>query len=80
MMVKNGERYHIEGVLSFVKGCDRFAMGADEEKEKFVFTSLAYTKLSCYMSWVAGQFGLSYDDHAAEVKPVQYKGIRGERI
>ena len=38
-MVKNGERYHIEGVLSFVKGCDRFAMGADEEKEKFVFTS-----------------------------------------
>ena len=70
MMVKNSQgRYYIEGVLSFMKGCDQFAMGANEAK--FVITSrlenpLAYTKLSCYMSWVAEQFGLSYDDQAAE--------------
>lgn len=76
MMVKSSQgRYYIEGVLSFMKGCDEFSMGAIDEAN-FVFTSrlenpLAYTKLSCYMSWVTEKFGLSYDGQAAEDEACQ---------
>ena len=68
LMVKNTlGRYYIEGVLSFLKGCDQFDMRSqDDKKTKFELLSytespLAYTKLSCFLPWVAEQFGLSYD-------------------
>ena len=73
LMVKNSlGRYSIEGVLSFLKGCESFSMGAiNDEKTKFAFESytenpLAYAKISCYLPWVAQQFGLSYDDRSAD--------------
>ena len=66
LMVKNSDdRYYIEGTLSFLKGCDQFAIGArDSSRTKFNLLSqaespLAYIKLSCYLQWVAEQFGLS---------------------
>ena len=74
LMVKDNQtrRFYVEGVLSFLKGCDAFSMGpGKEEKTKFEFVSftespLAYTKMSCFLPWVAKQFGLSYDDHSAD--------------
>ena len=72
LMVKNSQgQYSIQGVLSFHKGCEEFYIGArNNEKTKFEFHShtespLAYTKLSCFLPWVAEQFGLSYDDRSA---------------
>ena len=71
LMVKNSDdRYYIEGTLSFLKGCDQFAIGArDTSRTKFNLLSntespLAYTKLSCHLKWVAEQFGLSYEDQS----------------
>ena len=64
---KRPQRYYIEGILSFVKGCEQFTMGArNKERTDFVMLQLsenpaAYTKLSCHLPWVAKQYGLSYD-------------------
>ena len=71
LMVKdNLGRFTIQGVLSFLKGCDIFSMGpANEDRTAFYFVSstespLAYTKLSCFLPWVAKQFGLFYEDRS----------------
>jgi len=71
LMVKdNLGRFTIQGVLSFLGGCDTFFMGpANEDRTAFQFASssespLAYTKLSCFLPWVAEQFGLSYEDRS----------------
>ena len=69
-MVRNSEttRYFVEGVLSFVKGCDtlyftqRYGFSEDiwalfQSNEN----PLAYTKLSCFLPWVAEQYGLSHE-------------------
>ena len=73
LMVKDGiGRYTIGGILSFFKGCDKFSISKrDEAGTKFELFSktrnpLAYTKLSCYLPWVAEQFGLSYENQASE--------------
>ena len=54
-------------------------MRGNNEKTKFEFVSytespLAYTKLSCYLPWVAEQFGLSYDDQSAADDEACVKG------
>ena len=60
-------RYFIEGVLSFVKGCEQFVFGArNEERTRFNLLQnsenpAAYAKLSCHLPWIAEQYGLSYD-------------------
>merc|ERR1719278_379565 len=60
-------RYFIEGVLSFVKGCEQFVFGA-RNANRTIFNLLqnsenpaAYAKLSCHLPWIAEQYGLSYD-------------------
>ena len=63
MVKKSIGRYSVEGVLSFLKGCDVFSMGRNNDDTTFFFASytespLAYTKLSCYLPWVAEEFGL----------------------
>jgi len=72
-MVNDGNgRYTIGGMLSFLKGCDLFLISKrDYAGTKFELFSktrnpLAYTKLSCYLPWVADQFGLSYENQASE--------------
>ena len=63
---ENPKRYHIEGVLSFVKGCDslRFIQQSENDDEwRLIQTNenpMAYTKLLCFLPWVAEQYGLSY--------------------
>ena len=66
-MVKNEGKYFIEGILSFVKGCEQFAFGArDTDRTEFNLLQNSenpsvYTKLSCYLPWIARQYGLAYD-------------------
>ena len=70
LMVKEEKRpgrLYIEGILSFVKGCEQFSFGATTE-DRTAFQLLqnsenpaAYTKLSCFLPWVAEQYGLSYE-------------------
>jgi len=69
MMRNRNGRYYIEGVLSFHKGCQDFTYQTNRTSFKSEFRSyserpLAFTKLSCYLPWVAEQFGLSYEDHS----------------
>ena len=64
---KRPQRFYIEGILSFVKGCEQIVFGArNEARTKFIMEQLsenpaAYAKLSCYLPWIAEQYGLSYD-------------------
>jgi len=63
------DRFFIEGILSFVKGCEQFSFGisplsADQTRFQLVQNSenpAAYTKLSCFLPWIAEQYGLSYE-------------------
>ena len=64
---KRPQRFFIEGILSFVKGCEQFSFGPTNSKGT-AFQLLqnsenpaAYTKLSCFLPWVAEQYGLSYE-------------------
>jgi len=65
---KRPQRFFIEGILSFVKGCEQFSIGPSTEDGTTAFQLLqnsenpaAYTKLSCFLPWVAEQYGLSYE-------------------
>ena len=59
-------RFYAEGISSFVKGCDVFTFGAsDENRTKWQLNQQSenpstYTKLSCFLPWVAEQYGLEY--------------------
>ena len=70
MAQRSDGRFYMEGHLSFLWGCDFFQLGPiTKEKTVFQFNSisenpLAYTKLSCYLPWVAEQFGLFYQDQS----------------
>ena len=63
------QRYYMEGVLSFVKGCDFLYVGPANVSDagssfrlyQFSDNPLVYTKLSCFLPWVAEQYGLTYD-------------------
>jgi len=60
-------RYFIEGILSFVKGCEQFVFGVrDTAETKYELLQnsenpAAYAKLSCHLPWIAEQYGMSYD-------------------
>merc|ERR1712037_64735 len=64
---KRPQRFFIEGILSFVKGCEQLVFGArGADKLRFNLNQnsenpAAYAKLSCHLPWVADQYGLSYD-------------------
>jgi len=58
-------RYFIEGVLSFVKGCEQFVFGPRSETRFALLQNsenpAAYAKLSCHLPWIAEQYGMSYE-------------------
>ena len=78
------QRYYMEGVLSFVKGCDAFSIGfAPEAFQQISENPSVYAKLSCFLPWVAKQYGLSYDgDPSSDQSCTQSNGQRptGEEI
>ena len=60
-------RFYIEGIQSFLKGCEFNQLsktvkffGVNQESPS------VFTKLSCYLTWIAKQYKLSYE-HEAEV-------------
>ena len=74
-------RYYAEGILSFVKGCDIFDIGdiySNNSVEGWYLNQRtenpsAYTKLSCFLPWIAREYGLEYD-HDEETDPACYQG------
>ena len=60
------DRFVAEGVLSFVKACDVFLFGLGNTRgNRYTLNQqtnnpTAYTKLSCYLPWIAGQYNLEY--------------------
>ena len=82
MLAKNSlGRFYIEGVLSFHRGCQEFTYKTAEptraEFLSYTASPLTFTKLSCYLPWVAEQFGLSYEDNTLKDEACM-KGI-GQR-
>merc|ERR1712126_56566 len=68
LMTKQSDmRYNTEGILSFIKGCDVFAFGVGNSRGNRYFLNQqsenpsVYTKLSCFLPWVASQYNLTYD-------------------
>ena len=72
LMIKQSERYYTEGILSFIKGCDVFAFGVGNSRGNRYFLNQqsenpsVYTKLSCFLPWIASQYGLTYDGVAGD--------------
>lgn len=57
LMVKNAfDRFDVEGIASFVKGrgCDIYSNNPT-----------AYTKISCFLPWIAKQYGMKYEHNIA---------------
>ena len=75
MEVKQG-RFVADGILSFTKGCRIFLFG-EEPPSSAQFESVnsldqrsnnpnVYTKLSCFLPWIAQQYGLDYQQESEE--------------
>ena len=60
------DRFVAEGVLSFVKACDIFLFGLGNTRgNRYTLNQqtnnpTAYAKLSCYLPWIASQYGLEF--------------------
>jgi hypothetical protein len=63
----NTKRFYAEGILSFVKGrgCDVYSNNPS-----------AYTKLSCFLPWIAREYGMDYDP-PSEDDPQCTRGTAG---
>ena len=86
LMIENhddSERFTVQGILSFIKGCTVYGFGrfnefvvpdlnnllsTETKSQSNVAIQLAenplvYTKIFCYLPWIAKQFDLDYDQH-----------------
>jgi len=67
LMIKQSDtRYYTEGILSFIKGCDVFSFGVGASEKRYFLNQQSqnpsvYAKLSCFLPWIALQYGLQYD-------------------
>ena len=72
MMEDSNTRKYIEGILSFTKGCSLFDVwhrentGATTRSTSYLEQESenpsVYTKLSCYLPWIAEQYNMEYDN------------------
>ena len=67
VMEENLDRYYTEGILSFIKSCTFLSYSIFQRLDNPGFYSKvssvdpsAYTKLSCYLPWIAQQYNLDY--------------------
>ena len=64
MEVKTGERHYAQGVMSFTRSCfANFGKFSVRDREVLEFTSTSpsvYTKLSCFLPWVAEQYNMTW--------------------
>ena len=60
------EKFTAEGILSYVKACDVFLFGQGNTRgSRYILDQqtnnpTAYTKLSCYLPWIAKQYNLKF--------------------
>lgn len=74
-------RYYTEGILSFVKGCDDWRFGGTSGGDALYHYSenpAVYTKLSCYLPWIAEQYDLHYTQTEEDPKCNSETGDRNE--
>ena len=74
MMEDSNTRKYIEGILSFTKGCSLFDLWKEDDfrgtgrstsyLEQESENPSVYTKLSCYLPWIAEQYNMEYDNSA----------------
>ena len=66
MTGSSDSKYRAEGVLSFTKGCDQLTFGVDVDNDmkwslrQESSNPVVYTKLNCYLPWIAAQYNLYY--------------------
>jgi len=72
LMVRDDrDRFSIQGILSFVKGCDRFEFGRRNENRTSILRQQSenpstYTKLSCFLPWIASEYNMRYENSDME--------------
>ena len=89
LMVRNKEgKFSAIGVNSFIKGCSTFTITIDDVLERdedkarnktvtlgqYAENPTVYTKLECFLPWVATQYNMSYT-HPAGLQPECDKGV-----
>merc|ERR1712241_1262890 len=61
----SSSKLYIEGLLSYIKGCTLLAV-SDQTETSLLFQESAnpnvYTKLSCFLPWIAEQYNMEYDN------------------
>ena len=71
-------RYFIEGILSFVKGCEQYVFGARSETRFQLLQNsenpAAYAKLSCHLPWIAEQYGMDFTEDVEDYRKECSKG------
>ena len=74
LMFEQDEKYVITGLQSFTKGCSVFTY----RSEFFLFygeltqesqNPSVYTKISCYLPWIAEQYGMEYEADENNIDP-----------
>ena len=60
----------MEGLLSYMKGCTLFRVSEATSGSAGLYQSSqnpnVYTKLSCFLPWIADQYRMSYDSYGSE--------------
>jgi hypothetical protein len=67
------QRFYVEGILSFVKGCRTFTLGPGGI-DQFSDNPTAYTKVSCFLPWIADQYGMEFPQREPEDECFQGSG------
>ena len=65
-------RFSALGVNSFLKGCSSFSW-TDTALKQFSSNPLVYSRLSCFLPWIAEQYNMSFT--AAEEEPECQQGV-----
>ena len=64
MVTDEEERFVAAGIQSFIKGCSRFVFDqyspTSTQLDQLSDNPAVYTRLSCYLSWVAAQYNMEY--------------------
>ena len=61
----SSNKMYIEGILSYIKGCELLSVSAPEGSANLLFQESqnpnVYTKLSCFLPWIAEQYNMEYE-------------------
>merc|ERR1719195_339105 len=62
----SSSKMYIEGILSYIKGCELLAVSAPAGSASILLQESqnpnVYTKLSCFLPWIAEQYNMEYDN------------------